>query len=509
MYVFLRSLVGAALVIGFARSGSANQDTTATSTDLKTRLEQLEKRAAEQGQRLQQLQTQVQRITTPAPDAVRVAEVRKVVAVLMNDTSFRESLFPAAFNAGYEPMRGFYIDSADEAFSLTIKGLLQVRWDLGARQTDNPNMQGRQKRDDINAFGIKSLYLAFFGHIFNPKLKYWIAVDGGAKTVSDTGPETGDWKTFYANIDYEYLTGQHITAGLMRLPFGAQQMTFDTILQMPDRSLDTYAFGPDRSVGVMAHGNLFENRMTYFAAIANGVLNSDDSPSREQLDTNFAYFARVCAYALGKGNSLMESRFGYVENDLMYSKDPSLRFGFSFMYNDNNGDQGTGGPPGLWAQIPDRIRSGRGLGGSELISSIGTDMYAFGVDAQFLYRGLSINLDYFIRGVDGDSEYSQWELNTLNHGSIHQQGGHIQVGYFIVPKRFEVTGRMGGVWDNGDANTWEYSVGCNYYPYGTYNFRLAADIVRIDEVVGGAHFSPNYSLNDELTMFRLLLQVGF
>jgi len=491
-------------------SARAEQAVVVGSTDTLARLERLEKMAAEQTQRIEQLQADVDRATAPVPDQVRVAEVRKIVGELMADASFRDSLFPAALNAGYEPMRGFYIDSTDEAFSLTIKGLAQVRYTAANRQTDNKNIAGRQRQDDVNAFDVQSLYLAFFGHIHSPRVKYWIAVDGGYKTITEAGPETGQWKTFYATIDLEYLSEQYITAGLMRLPFGAQQMTFDTLLQNIDRSLATYAFGPDRGVGVMAHGNLFDRRMTYFAAIANGVLNPDDSPSREQLDTNFAYFARVAAYALGKGDSLIESRFGYPESDLMYSKDPTLRFGVSFLFNDNNGDAGSGGPPGLWAPIPDRIRSGRGLGGTQVVDDLGTQVVAFGVDAAFKYRGFSVTADYFVRTVDGESEYSQWELRTLHSGSVHQQGGHIQVGYFLVPKKLEITGRLGGIWDNGDDNTWEYSVGCNYYPFGSYNFRLAADFVRIDEVVaGGAHFSPNYSANDELTMFRLLLQVGF
>jgi hypothetical protein len=500
------------ILVSVALPAGAEQVVLTDTSSVESRLDRLEKKAAEQSQRIQQLQVDVEHLATPAPDQVRVAEVRKIVADMMSDTSFRESLFPASLNAGYAPMRGFYIDSPDEAFSLTIKGLLQVRYTGAARQSDNRNMAGRQKQDDINAFDIQSLYLAFFGHIGSPRLKYWLVVDGGVKSVGDGGSiDDGQWRTFYANISYEYATEQYITAGLFRLPFDAQHMTFDTLLQDVDRSLSQYAFAPDRSVGVMAHGNLLERRMTYFAAIANGVLNPADSPSRDELDTNFAYFARVAAYALGKGDSLIESRYGYPEGDLMYSKDPLLRFGMSFLYNDNNGDQGRGGPPfgNLFAAIPDNIRSGRGLGGSEPVSDIGTDVYAIGFDASFKYRGFSVNLDYYLRGIDGESKYSQWELHTLQDGATHQQGGNLQIGYFVVPKRFEVFGRLGGIWDNANDNTWEYGVGCNYYPYGTYNFRLAADIIRIDEVVGGAHFSPNYSFNDELTMIRVMLQVGF
>ncbi len=495
----------AILCLCLVQSARAQQVSVVTREAPEARLERLEKMAADQAQRIEKLEVGVQRVAVRAPDEVRVAEVRKVVAELMADTSFRESLYPAGTTSvGYAPMRGFYIDTADEAFSLTVKGALILRYNGINRQTDNRNMVGKQKQDDVNAFEVESLYLAFFGHIQSKRVKYWIAVDGGYATLED-----GQWRTFYATIDFEYVPEQYITAGLMRLPFGSQAMTFDPLLQMADRSLATYAFAPDRSIGVMAHGNLLKRRMTYFAAITNGVLNSGDSPSNDQLDTNFAYLARVCAYALGQGDSLIESRFGYNESDIGYSKDPLLRFGTSFLFNDNNGDAGVGGPPGLWAAVPDKIRSGRGIGGSEMIDDIGTQIWTVGADATFKYRGLSVNAEYFLRGVDGESEWSQWELMTGSSGSVHQQGGYVQVGYFIVPHKFEVTGRLGGVWDNGGDNTWEYAVGCNYYPFGSYNFRVAADFVRIDEVVGGASFSPNYSLNDEINMIRVVLQVGF
>ncbi|MBN1347299.1 MAG: hypothetical protein JXQ73_31705 [Phycisphaerae bacterium] len=475
-----------------------------TDADALARLERLEQMANEQGQRLESLQAKTEELTTPGPGAERVAEVRKVVAELMADAEFRDSLYPAATNAGYDARRGFYIDSADQAFSLNIKGYMQVRYTGINRQTDNPNAQGRQKRDDINAFEIERLFLAFSGHIHSPKILYRIVVDGGyTKAVED-----GQWKTYYATVDFEYLKDQYLLAGLMRLPFGGQAMTAGAVLQMMDRSEAQYAFAPDRSIGIMAHGNLFDNRLTYFAAIANGMLNADDG-GPDTLDTNFAYYARAAYYLFGKGNSLRESRVGYPESDLPYHKDPEWRIAASMLYNDNNGDAGRGGPPGLWAAVPDNIRAGRGIGGNELISSVGTDNFTLSFDSGFKYRGFSVNAEYYLRMVDGEDEFSQWELRTGKSGTTHQQGGHLQVGYFIVPKKFEVAARLGGIWDNAGDNVWEWGFGCNYFPFSDYNLRLGADFIRMAEAGGGVSSSPNYSLNDEVTMVRLVLQAGF
>jgi len=477
--------------------------------DVAARLERLEKMASEQSQQLEDLQSRAERAATSTPDQLQVAEIRKVVAELMADAEFRDSLFPAALNAGYDGRRGFYIDSADQAFSLNVKGYMQVRYDLNNRQTDNRNAPGRQKIDDVNGFEIERLYLSFTGHVHSPKIKYRIVVDGGYFSVGPTGPENGEWQTFFATVDVEYVKEQYITAGLMRIPFAGQHMTAGAILQMMDRSLAQYALAPDRSIGLMAHGNLLDRRMTYFAGITNGVFNPDDSPSQDELDTNFAYIARLCYYALGKGDSLFESRNGYIESDLFYSKDPQLRLAGSFLFNDNNGDAGSGSAPGLFAAVPDQIRRGRGLGGTALLDDIGTQVYTLSFDSGFKYRGFSVNAEYYLRTVDGEDELSQWEQVTLKSHSTHQQGGHLQVGYFIVPKKFEVAGRIGGLWDIDGDNVWEWAVGCNYFPFGSYNLRLGADFVRISEVVGGVHFGPNYSLNDEINMVRLVLQAGF
>lgn len=475
----------------------------ADSAEALARLERLEQMAAEQNQRLEKLQADAEQLAYPSAAQAREQEVRKIVSELLTDAEFRDSLFPSALSAGYDPRRGFYVDSADKAFSLNIKGYMQVRYNLGARQTDNPNRQGFQRRDDINAFEIERLFLAFYGHIHDPRVQYRIVVDGGYTK----GVEDGQWKTYYATVDYEYVKDQYFLAGLMRLPFGGQAMTAGAVLQMMDRSMAQYAFAPDRSIGIMAHGNLFDHRLTYFAAIANGVLNGEEST--DTLDTNFAYFARAAYYLMGKGNSLRESRIGYVESDLAYHKDPELRIGGSFLFNDNNGDLGEGGPPGLFAAVPDRIARGRGIGGTALISSRGTQVYTMSLDSGFKYRGFSVNAEYYLRTVDGESDFSQWELVTGRSDSVHQQGGHLQVGYFIVPKKFEVAARIGGVWDNDNDNAWEYGFGCNYFPFSSYNLRLGADLIRISEVTGGVSGSPNYSPNDEITMLRVVLQAGF
>jgi len=432
------------------------------------------------------LRAQLDVVQQGTVDAVRTEEVRKVVRELLADTEFRETLYPDVTQVGYD--KGFYIKSADEDFLLKINGFLKVRWTGQNRQTDNPRVQGRQRQDDINGFEIEDLYMYFQGHIHTPKLTYSIVLTG------DTD-DAHEWNTYTAYINYEFAKEFQFVAGELKLPFGRQWLVSKSELQLIDRSLATETFGLNRAVGAAVHGTV-AGKLSYIVGVANGVANRNDSPSQEELDTNFAYVARLVGHLLG----------GPIkdESDLAYSKDPQWEVALSFGYNDDNGDRN----PGAFYSIPERIRRGRGIGGNAVADLTGTDYFQWGADTAFRWRGFSIAAEYFLRTVDGNSEYSPWELRTGRDDATHQQGGHIQAGYFIIPKKLEAVARLGGVWDNGGDDTWEYVFGVNYFPWGSYNVLLQADFTRIEEAPATST-SGNWSQNDEVNMFRVQLQARF
>jgi phosphate-selective porin OprO/OprP len=466
--------------------------------DLQGRLDRLQSLVEQQQQTIQDLEGRLTVANTSDASAARVEEIKKVVREVMADAEFRESLYPDVMQVGYD--HGFYIKSSDEAFLLNIQGLLQVRYIGTERQNDNPRRQGRNPQDDINGFEISRLFLTFAGRIHTEKLTYQITVAGDTNRGYEIGLGN-EWTTYYAFVNYEVIPEFQVMAGLMDVPQGRQMMTWDSHLQFIDRSMVEEAFALYQSVGAMLHGTLAK-RLTYMAGVFNGFYDSWDSPSRDELDTNFAYAARLIGHILGNGIN--------DETDLAYSKDPLMDIAASFYYNDDNGDRH--GPP-LFYNVPEHIRSGRGIGGFANPNNLnfgdsGTEYYGFGVDWAFRYRGFSVTAEWYLRTVESDSSYSPWELLSLRDGPSHFQGGYIQAGYFIIPKRVEVAARMGGIWDNASDNTWEYSFGVNYYPWGSHNFKIQADFTHIDE---SAVSSPWVGINqdDEINMFRVQLQAAF
>ena len=238
-------------------------------------------------------------------------------------------------------------------------------------------------------------------------------------------------------------------------------------------------------------------------AISNGLKNNLDSvdnpDATNALDTNPALTARTVYHAmydqLGKD---FES-----ESDIEYHKKPALDFGTSFAWNPDRGDARNVALP---YQIPDKVRVGPG--GYSVVSANDTNIAQFGADAAFKYLGFSTQVEYFLRIVENENRTSPWFVATNDNGSAHQQGGYWQAGYFIVPQKVELIARLGGVWDFGNDNMWEYAGGVNYYIRGN-NLKLTADVTRINETPIRASRLDFMNQNDDMTLFRVQLQAAF
>ena len=482
--------VGLALTLGlvvWGQDGLALAGVEGAETGvLEDKIKQVEALVEAQQARIQSLRGKVDAARTPSTDAARMAEVRDVVRELMADADFRERLYPDIQQVGYD--KGFYVKSADEAFLLRVSGYLQLLWVGQNRQTDDPRRPGRQKQDDVQGFDVKRACLEFGGHIHSPRLTYRIVVRG--QPSSDH-----QWRTHDADVTYAFADELKITVGRFKLPFGRQKLVTRTVLQFVHRSVANEMFELDRSIAAALHGTLAK-RVSYAVAVANGIDNEDDSPSHEELDTNFATVARLVAHILGSKIR--------TESDLSHSKDPRLEAGVSVACNDDNGD----GDTDAAYSVPDRIRRGRGIGGSAVADLTGTDFLQFGADVAFQYRGFSATAEYWVRSVDGEAEFSDWERMTGRNDAMHQQGGHDQAGYFVIPKRVELVARVGGVWDNDGDDVWEVAVGANYFPWGTYNVLLQTDFTRMAEAPSSSS-SAYLTQNDEVNMVRVQLLVKF
>jgi len=455
--------------------------------DLQARLSELQAVVQAQQQQIEQLTARLEQAEQRDLDAARVEQIRQVLEELMADSEYRRKLLQQPTTVGYD--QGFYIKhtTENESFLLKIRGRIQLRYTGISRQSDDKNALGRQWQDDRSGFEIPRTYLTFSGHIWTEDLTYNLTLYGNTDTAHDEG-------LYYGWVNYRFCEAFQVRMGVYKLPFGRQETESDGRLQFVDRALPNEVFNLDRGLGVWLHGNILNKALTWNVSISNGFANANDD--LRDVDTNFAYVARLVWHAL-KG-------YGKGEADLAYYEEPALDLGLSFAYNDDNGDEHG---PSLFYAVPDMIRAGRG--GIGLADASGTDYYMFGADASFKWRGLSAHAEYWVRTIDSDDWRSDWQRLSGHENATHQQGGYLQLGYMIpgFNNKLEVVGRLGGVWDNDGDNCWEYGGGVNYYIKG-HSLKLQADVTRVSEVPINAA-SPNYELNDEITMVRVQLQAAF
>jgi phosphate-selective porin len=71
------------------------------------------------------------------------------------------------------------------------------------------------------------------------------------------------WKDAY--VDVRVAKAVNLEAGRFKLPFGREELTAEPSLDFVHRSLAARVLSPGRDVGVMAHGRLFDRRLSYQA----------------------------------------------------------------------------------------------------------------------------------------------------------------------------------------------------------------------------------------------------
>lgn len=463
---------------------------------LQVLIDRQDQRLQRQDETIAELQEQVQR-PDASLEAARVDQVRELVREVMRDSEFRESLFPDTVQVGYD--KGFYLRSADEQFLLKINGRLAMRYTYYNDQKRNRSVAVRQRFSDRSGLEIERLRVGFSGHLWGKDLTYRIEADG------DTDGQNR-WETQYAWVAYKFADELRVRVGLFKVPFGRQETGSSSRLMLVDRGLANEVFNLDRSVGVVVFGALLDKKLDYWVAVTNGWHDANDrfgrsDPDRE-MDQNPAVVVRAVWHAVGK--------YGKGESDLSYHEDPAVDVGLSFAYMDDNGDAGN---PGIVYAIPDFFRDG--FGGFGGVDSHGTNITQFGADAGFKWRGLAATAEYWLKIVDvSDTNLlglaAPYFVATANDDTSHQQGAQVQLGYFLIPKKLELAGRVGAVWDIGPGSegVWEYAGGVNYYLQG-HNCKLQVDVTKINELPIRGSSANFVDVNDDVTMFRAQLQVKF
>jgi hypothetical protein len=381
----------------------------------------------------------------------------------------------AGVEVGYK--KGYYLRSTDpnSPFELRINGRMQFRYtgfdaDRGGRTSENPTYR--------NDFEIERARLEFRGTFIDSDTHFYLNLDG----------DTDDNHTVIAHdfwVNHEFGRGFDLYMGKAFFPGSREWLDGSTRTHFVDRSMSGSFFRPDRSLGIWAIGEPIDG-VHYRVMVANGI-NTTDLES-DQIDNKFAYGGSVWWDPLADYGS------GYA--DLEHHEDLAVRVGASVTYADEEDGQASDNREADTIRLSDGTRL-TALGAESF------DIYLGAVDAAMKYRGFSAHGEAFYRDIDDIWAPSNPSLRR----GFYSWGGYCDVGYMIVPKRFEVVGRVSTV-QGRIKDSWEYAAGLNWYVQGSHENKLSFDVTKLDGSPTDSS-GPNYRVNDDGWMFRLQYQIAF
>jgi len=288
---------------------------------------------------------------------------------------------------GYE--KGFYLQTHDGKFSMKTNGRIQFRY----------GFEDFDRKEDDSSFRLRRARLKWTGNAYRDfKYKIELALKSSGSKDRSKSVELLDWWADYTRYPFAM-----IRFGQWKVPFNRQRVVSSENLQLIDRSEANGEFTMDRQIGVQGFGKLFNKKLEYYFGFFNG-----NNRNESRNDNNEHMFIFRTSYNLlgGYGKGISE-----VESDIAFSETPLAHISGAIAFDSTE----------------DVTMNLEGLG---KVTANETDRTSLVAEYGFKYRGFSAIGEYYWRKTHG-----------IMDTNIIDQGFFAQAGYFLIPKKFEVSGR--------------------------------------------------------------------
>jgi hypothetical protein len=303
--------------------------------------------------------------------------------------------------------------------------------------------------DDVGSFRIRRMKTKFEGWAYDKNLTYELQLN-----FADSANPLED-----ANVNYDLSKGQklfQIKAGQYKVPFGRQELTSSGSQQFVDRSAVSNTFARGRDIGVQLWGLPAGGKLDWRVGVFNG---NGRTVSRNDND-EYQLDARLTWQPFGDAK--------YSEGDFDSTSTPLFALAAQYESNER--------PVAAAGSTPAHSSERRITGG----------------DVVFKYKGLFLFGEYF----DATDERSLASLRDID-----LSGWNFQVGYFVIPQKFEIAARLAELDLNknvSDNEQEERGVAIGYF-WNKHARKLQADFRQLENHTTGV-------TNDE---FRLQYQIIF
>ncbi|MEQ1567999.1 MAG: porin [Myxococcota bacterium] len=273
------------------------------------------------------------------------------------------------------PGKGVTVTTADDTFSLNLRGRVQLR--QGVYLT-SPDEDGA--RDATLQTQIYTTRLWFSGHLFDPDLKYMLQLAVSPKDYRDGAISP----IFDAYLDYAENPNLSVRVGQLFVPFDRLRTIREFSLQMVDRPRVVSELTLDRDLGVYAYSDHLGGD-TSPVAYRVGVFGGSGIHQLSAHPPGGLFVGRVELRPLGKIDD-------DSEGDLERREEPGLALGVGAAYN---------------------LGSTRARSTTSTVYAAGTaDYLHLAADAVFKWRGLALEGEFVLR----DAAQDQW-VGTLDDGT--------------------------------------------------------------------------------------------
>jgi hypothetical protein len=418
----------------------------------------------------------------------RVALVAEPTAQPTCDGTEAEPFRTLDYYADYD--RGFVIrpfNKSKHPFEVKFNGWAQFRHHGFVTQSDSwtDNAGVNRSKADRNAFDIERARLALRGHVIDPRLTYFIQVDGD----TDGGHMLDFFDYFWAwkaTDRFQIQMGKRKVSASRQWLLGARHTRF------ADRPMANDFFRPDRTVGIFGIGKFAEHGH-YQVMVGNGYRTAN--LPNASTDNRFTFAAT--SYVDPAGD------FGARMVDFENTHAALWRLGHSVVYSPQAAQPiGIAYDEANFVRLSDGTRLTQAGAVEPGVSVSDFDVWLYGVDFAWKRRGWSLTSELFLRWIT-DLQGN----GSLANDELFQHGLYVEGGKFLISKKLDVNLRYSRVdGDYGAAN--EYAVGMNWYPLSKPSLKVTFDVTQLD----GSPLQNTTSdilVGDDGTLFRTQFQAEF
>ena len=403
-----------------------------------------------------------------------------------SEKTFEKLNYFATYDKGFALLP---YDKKKHSFDLKINGWIQFRYHGFARNVDSwtDNAGVTRAIRNRSSFDIERARLSFKGTALDPRLTYFLQLDGDSD-----GRHAVDFFDFWWS--WKFSDRFNIQFGKRKVSASRQWLLGARRTRFIDRPVANDFFRPDRTIGVWVRGKCGETG-SYEAMIGNGYRTSNLPNLVTDDQLTFAFSQHFDP----------NGDFGGQLVDFDYTCDaPLIRFGHSFVYSPTTSEVlGVPFSETDFIRLSDGTRLGQVGALSPGVTVSGVDIFYYGVDLAAKWRGWSFDSEVFLRWLENFEADGALPVDDLM-----QRGFYVEGGKFIVPQKLDVNFRysqVAGLF--GDRS--EYAAGFNLYPLEqNHKLKCSFDVTVLD---GSPLNNPSSDIlvGDDGTLFRIQAQAEF